>query len=72
MNTKFELSDLEQERANEFISLCSEVVSYRQDIEKVSQVNFEYLFKLTPLGYKIHIICPILNMSKDITDMNRW
>ena len=62
---KFELTELEIERKDEFYAKCKKKL-------KGKDVHLSYYFFPTGIGTTVKVKSETLNMELDITDLNDW
>ena len=65
---KFELDDLEEERAKEFREKHKDCYVPHTTISG----QFSYIFTPTGIGYGVSIRCEICGESEDITNYDNW
>ena len=64
---KFELNDLEEEKAKEFKEKHKDCF-----VQSTIGGQFSYIFTPTGIGYGISIKCEICGEFEDITDYGSW
>lgn len=64
---KFELNDLEEEKAQEFKEKHKDCF-----VQSTIGGQFSYIFTPTGIGYGVSIKCGICGESEDITDYGSW
>ena len=65
---KFEISDKEQEKINEWINSQR----LKKTLSSTSGGRFSYIFNQTSIGYTVGVIDNLLNESLDVTDYDLW
>lgn len=62
---KFELNEKEVEAKDEFYKACKYLL-------KGENVNLSFIFTPTGVGNSVDIYCKELDISRDITDYDKW
>jgi len=74
----FELSDVEEENAKEWLRKHLETCATAQQIvedsreETLPADSFAYLFIRTTVGIAVHVQCRGCHNGKDVSDYNSW
>ncbi len=71
---KFELNDVEEKKAKEFVELCHLIEGYRcTSVEDKRPLSFVYVFsKSSGIGQSSAIECEELNIGISLTDYGSW